>query len=107
MLWTTYQQAKTTSQRPSDIVAITDHYTAFCFNEACLSFGAGVEAAMDAVKTKGKKPAQIKGARENVLRKYLGMERKFADISVLRGRGAPSERPEPTGDRPEPSFKME
>lgn len=71
-----------------------------------MSFGAGVEAAMDAVKTKGKKADVIRGMRENVLRKFLGMERKFRDIGELRGRGD-SKRPEPTGERPDVPFKME
>jgi len=107
MLWTTYQQASKLSQRPSEMLFIEDLYTAFCFDEACLAFGSAVESAMDAVKTKGKKPAQIKGARENVLRRYVGLPRQFADITALRGREASSERPTPTEDRPEPSFKME
>jgi hypothetical protein len=76
---------------------IADPYTAYCFDEACVSFGSAVQSAMDNVDTKGKKAAAIRGARENAMRTYLGLPRKFADINMLRGREA----------REEPSFKME
>lgn len=107
MLWTIYQQASKLSKRPSEMLDIVDRYTAYCFDEAVLVFGSGVESAMDSVRTKGKKPEQIRGARENMLRKYIGLPRRFQDIGALRGREASSERPVPTGDRPDPTFKME
>jgi hypothetical protein len=103
----TYTQATATNQRPSAIVnLLEDPYVAYCFDEACLAFGRGCEAAMDSVKTAKKKPAQIKGARENMLRRFLGIKPKFADIGRLRG-GAGQREAEPSGDRPEPDFRME
>ena len=105
MLWTIYSQAKELSKRPSEILNVEEPYTAYCLDEAVMAFGRGCEAAMDSVKTKGKKPAQIKGARENMLRRFLGIQRKFADIRELQGSGG-RQRSEPE-DRPEPSFRME
>ena len=89
------------------MLAIDDTYAAFCFDEACLAFGHGIEMAMDSVKSKGKKPSMVRGARENMLRRYLGIQPKFADIRALRGRGASEAKPERSEDRPEPNFRME
>lgn len=90
---------------PAELVFITDPYTAYCINEAVIHFGSTVESAMDAVKTKGKKAAQIRGARENVLRRYVGLAPKFADIRTLRGSEARAT--EQAQERPDPNFKME
>lgn len=81
------------------MVAITEPYTAFCFDQACVSFGEAAEAAMDSVKGKGK---TLRGKRENMLRKFLGQEQKFRSIDELRP-GAKRER----DDRPDPPFRME
>lgn len=73
-------------------------YTAFCFDEACHLWGNTLMTAMETAK--GKTDAQRRGNAENILRRYLGLPPKFADI----GSAARAKKPE---DRPEPPFRME
>lgn len=72
-------------------------YTAYCFDEACHFFGATVSDAMS--QAKGKTEEQRRGNAENILRSYLGLQRKFRDIGELGKQQAPA--------RPDPPFPME
>lgn len=79
------------------MIGIVNPYVAYCFDQACTYLGTTVEAAMDDVKQGKKSSKQLAGAKENVMRKMLGMEQKFAPIGSARR----------NQDRPEPPFEME
>jgi len=58
-----------------DFTSIYDSYTCWCFDDVVEVFGQAIEAAMAEVKGKNEKANA--GRRENVLRKFLGMDQKF------------------------------
>lgn len=97
-MWGIFRDSKAMGKAPSAMLGILNPYAAYCFDEACLAFGAGCEGVMDAVRTKGKSEKHIRGAKENALRKVLGLEQKYADIRAARP---------PAADRPDPPFDME
>lgn len=106
LLWRAYKAADQWSLRPSDYLGFLDDsiekdggYYAFCFDEACTFFGDTVSLAME--QAKGKTDAQKRGAAENILRKYLGLQPKFRDI------GNASRKVIKPQDRPDPPFQME
>ncbi len=92
--------AQQTSQRPSAFLALENTYVAFCFDEACLAFGAAVEAAIGEVESKNERAKAA--MQENVLRKYIGLPMKFRDAMDLVRRKQEAE-----SDRPEPPFPKE
>lgn len=97
LLWQLYSK-KEWGNRPSAFLGLdATSYEAYCFDEAVDYFGREVEAAMHAVK--GKNERVNAGRRENVLRKFLGLEQRFAPVraEVVR----------PSKDEVEPNFKME
>lgn len=77
---------------------LTNSYVAYCFDEACLTFGSAVEEAMGAVKAKNERLRR--GKAENVLRKFIGIQPKYRDISELMDPGARDDE-----DKPEAPFK--
>jgi hypothetical protein len=66
----TFVDAKTWNCRPSDLLAITDDYVAFCLDQAVGYFGRVVEADLEAVE--GKTDAERNQKRDRVLQKYIG-----------------------------------
>lgn len=75
LLFRIYETAKTWNTRPSVMLGITDHFTAFQVDEAVGTFGNLVHAEMDDVE--GKKKEEIRGKRQMVLDRILGFETKF------------------------------
>lgn len=68
-------------------MGITETYRAWCFDEACASFGQACETEMESARKvpKGKKTpsdAILNGKAENALRKMLGMKQKFRDVTA-------------------------
>lgn len=99
MLWQVWLDSKRWQLRPSDMIGVRNPYVAYCFDQACTYLGTQVEAAMDNVKEGKKSAKQVAGAKENVMRKMLGLEQKFASPTPTRSRS--------DADRPEPPFQME
>lgn len=62
--------AKTWNCRPSDLLAITDEYVAFCVDQAIGYFGRVVEAELEAVE--GKTDTERSQKRDRVLQRYIG-----------------------------------
>lgn len=93
-MWETFLRAKQWSKRPSELLGITDTYHAWCFDEACATFGGACERAMEVARKPPKRSKGSKGSKlsaeqlearaENALRKMLGMERKYRGIESLR-----------------------
>jgi hypothetical protein len=83
----TFVDAKTWNCRPSDLLAITDDYVAFCLDQAVGYFGRVVEADLEAVE--GKTDAERNQKRDRVLQKYIGNEDEkprrgqFADPAAM------------------------
>lgn len=75
-------------------VDVYDSYTCWCFDEAVQVFGQEIEYEVSQVK--GKNEKTVAGRKENVLRRFLGLEQKF------RSPGAAS-----PPERQEAPFRME
>lgn len=70
--------------RPSDLYFIHDEWLAFIFDRAVITFGAALRAELENVE--GKKKEQVEYKRQQLLDKWLGNPRKFADpANRIRG----------------------
>ena len=83
-LWLTWKQCKEFRCLPSVLLGLTDQPTAYYFDRAVFTFGQALENELEKAgesrgKTK-KTASQVAMARQNVLSKWLKMER-FADPS--------------------------
>jgi hemerythrin superfamily protein len=58
--------------RPSELLGIDDAWVSWCVDEAVLTFGRQVEAAMEAAVTAKDKPEQREAKRKRVLEAMLG-----------------------------------
>lgn len=75
------------------MIGVLDPYRAWCFDEAAMEFGLACEAAMEDARNSGSKSKgkgkglsekQKAGKADNALRKMLGLEQKFSDITSLK-----------------------
>lgn len=65
--------------RPSDLYAVRDEITAWCFDRAIYLFGSNFEAALANAENGAKSPMQARSRRAQVFAKWLGVEMKFRD----------------------------
>ena len=61
--------------RPSALLGLADEYVAYCLDEAVLEFAGAVEEALSQVK-EAKNPKVTEKRRQDVLDKWLGVNRK-------------------------------
>lgn len=61
--------------RPSDVYAIQGDFRRYCFDNAVITFGTALEAALDKVSAKTEKAREMKRAR--VLDRWLDRELKY------------------------------
>lgn len=57
--------------RPSEILALGNSYEAFCFDRAVWKFGATLEAQLEEIAEKAKKPATAKARKQLELTRWL------------------------------------
>lgn len=80
-----YQEAKTWSVRPSSLLAISEEYPAYCFDQAVGLLGRRIENELEAVE--GRNEAETKMKRERILAKYIdlgeGKKSGFADPMLM------------------------
>lgn len=57
--------------RPSTALHLTNSFEAFCFDRAVWKFGATLEAQLEEVAEKAKKPATAKAKKQLVLTQWL------------------------------------
>lgn len=69
-----YQLSQKAGVLPSQFYRIPEEYTAFCFDEAVIAFGMGVEAELNAVE--GKNDKEIVRKKNQVLGKLLQLPDK-------------------------------
>ena len=74
-VWQAYLLAKTMRVRPSDVYAINGDFRRYCFDNAVVTFGTALEAALDEVTGKTEKSRESKRAR--VLDRWLDRELKY------------------------------
>lgn len=71
-MWHLWQMSKKWKVRPSDLVALTDPYEAWCLDEACYMWGMHVDAELDKAGAKAKKAEVANQRRQAALTKLLG-----------------------------------
>lgn len=64
--------------RPSALVGVDDTYRAWCFDEACSTWGNAIMGALQDVK--GDNEALIEIQRQFILEAYLGIEGEYATM---------------------------
>lgn len=69
MLWEAYLLAKAWRCRPSEIYAIEDELSSFCFDRAVNHFGGALEAELNSVE--GKSSREIDSKRKRILQKWI------------------------------------
>ena len=74
-MWSVYQTAKSASQRPSELLGVSDPWTAFCLDNAVVHFGTSLEAELESVE--GKTSAEITKKRTRIMEKWLDIPRRF------------------------------
>lgn len=68
-MWSLYNTSKQWSKRPSEMVGITEEYTAFCFDEAVGLWGSYVVNELE--KIEGKNEKEVTRKRHQRLLKLL------------------------------------
>jgi hypothetical protein len=81
-MWQVYQTAKTYQVRASDLLGVSDPWTAYCVDNAVARFGSALEAALDAVT--GKNDKEINKKRERIMEKWLDIPRRFKSPMASR-----------------------
>lgn len=76
-MWEIYQTAKTWKCRPSDLLHITDAYTAYCVDGAVAEFGRALEGELSGVEGKNKKEVESKSKR--IMRRWLDLPQQFRE----------------------------
>lgn len=71
--------------RPSSLLDLEgDPYVAWCFDEACYSWGKWVDAQLSEAESQGDKPAQKKQKREMAWNRIFGDEARGSKKSQFR-----------------------
>jgi hypothetical protein len=83
-MWLMFNQAKTWSTRPSELVGITGDYLAFCFDEAVASWGNFVTNELE--KIEGKTDKEVSRKRHGKLMQLLDApdSQRFASLRKSR-----------------------
>ena len=74
-IWETYQTAKLWRVRPSELLGVSDPWTAYCLDNAVAHFGNALTAELDAVE--GKNSKEINKKRERLMTKWLDLPQRF------------------------------
>lgn len=75
VLWQTYQTAKQFQVRPSELLGISDPWTAYCLDNAVALFGSTLENELDGVT--GKNSKDVARKRERMLTKWLDLPQRY------------------------------
>lgn len=76
--WVLFNQSKTWRCRPSEILGVTDPYSAFCVDEAVYYVGISIQNELNEVEGREKDPKKARRKVESYLNNRLGIKPKFA-----------------------------
>lgn len=74
-MWQVYQTAKTYRVRASELLGISDPWTAFCLDNAVSYFGTSLEAELESIE--GKTAKEINKQRERTMDKWMGIPQRY------------------------------
>jgi len=70
-LWLLFQDSKTWSSRPSQLLGVEDPYAAYCIDQAVAYWGRHLESEMDKAERNTKNEDAATRARQAVLDRYM------------------------------------
>lgn len=78
LLWQTFLRSKEWGKRPSELIGLNDPYDAWCFDEACSTWGNTIMGELQSVK--GDNEAVREMQQQFVLERYLGIDGDWASL---------------------------